>query len=207
MYPKNAPEGQEPKPGSGKEGQEPPKQSAEPKQPEGQEPEEPTKPPEPNKEPDDKEPDNKEPEQPDKPEKPDAPDGKNYTEEYVKGLRSEAASWRTKFQTADRALATVTTERDQLRTQIHRAEIKSLAVDMGALDPEWVADKVAEDVVKEDKRKEAITALRKERPHLFQTRSINGGSKNQDLGGVEGVGSNRLRGAYEARSNSNSNRG
>ena len=195
MDPTKAPEGQVPNPEPDKEGQEPDKQP-EPKQPEGREPQEPQKPQEPDK---DKEPD-KEPEQPDKPEKPDAPDGKNYTEEYVKGLRSEAASWRTKYQTADRTLATVTQERDQLRTQIHRADVKSLAATMGALDPEWVADKVPEDVTKEDKRKEVITALRKERPHLFQNRSINGGTRDQDSGGVEGVGPTRLRGAYAARS-------
>ncbi len=109
--------------------------------------------------------------------------GKSYDEEYVKGLRSEAAGYRTQLrelqdkvkafedkdkselQKAADALKASATEKEQLQAKLRENEIALAAVKHNAIHPEVVARMVPADAQNIDN---AITDLKKQYPALFK---------------------------------------
>lgn len=141
----------------------------------------------------------------------DTPDGQEpptFPAEYVKKLRSESASYRTRMSNAEKELnalkegmlseaeklqkqlADIQKERDDLRTQVFQSQVVAVAAKHGAKYPDAVAKLIPVDT---DDAEAAVKALRKEYPDMFRATNPDGGA-----GGGSGLPANDMNAAIRS---------
>lgn len=110
-----------------------------------------------------------------------------YTPEYVQGLRSEAARWRTKFREAERGnlpeAERIQAENNDLKNELQTLKRDKLVAELGARykakKPGMLAAHLADDVLDDPTAAErAIKQLKQEAPFMFEDAVPSGGQIN-----------------------------